>query len=297
MASLGFGNAICFNAIYDIRSWNIDCKAINQAVIDIQDTFTVFTVRIIGIHRAILEINSYIRCATFVIDIDNLTGRIKCASVEGHYGRTVRPDGIISARTVKRGILKLCGSIAPVEGLAIDYTILNNRFVRTSKAEIVRFAGLQRHLLELDRSSAVKTVITVVFRAKISRIGHFCADIPTRFVGTLSNKGQVLALSRIRARNTIECVLCSGQHDGVAAFGCGNSRFQRLIRCFPALAYIFVAIIAICSINIDRPASTWCSRFCRLLFLGVLGWRSRSLFSKRCRGQKRHSHAEDQQQG
>ena len=176
--------------------------------------------------------------------------------VKGHRGRTVCPDGVVAGRAVKGSVLKYRGGITPIEGLSVDRAILTNGLIGTNKAEIVRFAGLQCHLLELDRSSAVKTVIAVVLCTELIWIGHFCADIPTRFVGTLSNKGQVLALSRIRARNTIECVLCSGQHDGVSAFGCGNSRFQRLIRCFPALAYIFVAIIAIYSINIDRPAST-----------------------------------------
>ena len=58
------------------------------------------------------------------------------------------------------------------------------------------------------------------------------------------------------AADVVQRIVTFAKHDGISACSYGNSRFQRLIRCFSALAYIFVAIIAIYSINIDRPAST-----------------------------------------
>lgn len=47
------------------------------------------------------------------------------------------------------------------------------------------------------------------------------------------------------AADFVQRIVTFAQLDGISAYSRGNSRFQRLIRCFPALAYIFVAIIAI----------------------------------------------------
>ena len=167
--------------------------AAHVAVVDVQHGLQAFT----GIiNRAVLKVdrNILLACTIVGIDIDDLTGRIKGTGVKGHGGRTVRPDCVISARAVECGIRKRCGLIAPVEGLAIDYTILNNRFVRTDKAEIIRFAGTERHVLERNRSCAVKAVIAVVLCTEISWIRNFCTDIPACFIGSLTHKGQVFAV-------------------------------------------------------------------------------------------------------
>ena len=249
------GNFIRGHAGDRIVSGNIDniLIAAHIAVVDVQHRLQAETV----IHnRAAHEIdNDIILTRTIIgIDIDDLTGRVKGAVVKGHYGRTVRPDGIISARTVERGIRKLCGLIAPVEGLAVDYAIINNGVIRTNKAQIICTSGLERHVLERDRSRAVEAVIAVVLCAEVSRIRNCSADAPLGLTSSLTHKGQVFVLCH--STLLMQRILTLAQLDGIAALSGGNRFFQGLIRLICCRTDAFLRVIAGCCINIDRPAST-----------------------------------------
>ena len=163
--------------------------AAHVAIVDVQHRLqagsSIVDSAILKVDRDILLSSAIVR-----IDIDNLTGRIKCASVEGHCGRTVCPKRIITARAIKGGVLKCCRSIAPVESLSVNYAIFYNGIICADEAKIIRVSGLECHVLKRNCSCAVKAVISVILRSEISRIRHFCANIPARTVitGSLSDE-------------------------------------------------------------------------------------------------------------
>ena len=222
----GTGSIVTLHTRNRIISGDIEgiLVATHVAVIDIQYLLHTET----G-NRAVLKVDrNVILTRTIIgIDIDDLTGRVKGTGVKGHGRRTVRPERIISNRAVKRGIRKLRGLIAPVEGLAVDRAIFNDRLIRTNKAEIICTSGTERHVLERNRSRTVKAVIAIVLCTELIRIRHRSANTPSGFIGSLTLKSQIFP--RCLSALLVQRVFTLAQHDGSAGFRCGNSGFQGVI--------------------------------------------------------------------
>ena len=203
------------------------------AVVDVQRSLIKRAADVV--YRTVFEVDRDIvlSCTVISVNIDHLAGRIEGAAVKGHHRGGVRPERIIATGSIEGRVLELGTGIAPVEGLAVDDTVLYDRLVCTDKAKIVLGAGAEGHVLEGDRARTVKAVVTVVLGAKVCRVRDLCTDVPRRFVGALTNEGQVLALGRSGGRsavrsgavNVVQGIVSLAQLDGSIASG-GFYRFH-----------------------------------------------------------------------
>ena len=224
------GCFICIYPVYNIAAGNIDdiLKIPHVAVIDVQHWFQ----RLIGIiDCTTVEIYCDVMtsCTIIGVDIDDFARGIKRAVFESHHGRAVCPDGVIFIWAVECGISECCSLITPVESLAGDHAVFNNRIVGTDKAKVICAARTEPHIFKCNCSCTVKTVITVVLCTEISRVRNFCTDIPPCFIGSLTYKCQVFSLGVSLAGNTVQCVVTFAQLDGIAASCSNHSRSYRLI--------------------------------------------------------------------
>ena len=159
------------------------------------------------------------------INIDHLAGRIEGAAVKGHHRRGVRPERIIATGSVEGRVFELGTLIAPVEGLAVDDTVLYNRIIRTDEAQIVRTTGAEGHVLERNFIRTIKAVVTVVLGAIEVRIRDQCTNVPRRVLGALANESQIFALGRASTGDAIQGIVALAQLDGINGSG-GLYRFQ-----------------------------------------------------------------------
>ena len=167
------GFFICiYYPIYNIIAGNIDDILIILpiAVIDVQHLLLRRRSGIIDCTTVEIYFDVKLVCTIIGVDIDDFASGIKRAVIESHHGRAVCPDGIISTRAVECGLSECCSLIAPVESLAVDFTVFNNRIVGTDKAKVICAARTERHIFKCNCSCTVKTVITVVLCTEISWI-------------------------------------------------------------------------------------------------------------------------------
>ena len=255
-------NIFCVISFENGISGNVDGKTFDKAVIYVQYLFCGSTSIV---HSAVIKNDGIIRFSVFIIDIDDLAGRVKHTVVKGHYGRAVRPERIISTRAVECGISECCSLITPVESLAVDHAVFNNSIVGADKAKVICAARTERHISKCNCSCPVKTVIAVVLCTEISWIRNFCTDIPPCFISSLTHKCQVFSLGVSLAGNTVQCVVAFTQLDGIATMCNNYSRIYRLISFVTGCADSLLRIITIYRIHVDCFATNrlhrkyaWC---------------------------------------
>ena len=167
------GFFICiYYPIYNIIAGNIDDILIILpiAVIDVQHLLLRRRSGIIDCTTVEIYFDVKLVCTIIGVDIDDFASGIKRAVIESHHGRAVCPDGIISTRAVECGLSECCSLIAPVESLAVNHAVFNNRIVGTDKAKVICTARTERHIFKCNCSCPVKTVIAVVLCTIISWI-------------------------------------------------------------------------------------------------------------------------------
>ena len=250
------GYSICIYPVYNIVTRNIDGILIisHIAVIDVQHWFQR-PIGIIDCTTGEIYCDVILSCTCIGVDIDGFARGIKRAVIESYHGRAVCPDGVISIRAVEYGVSECCSLIAPVESLAVDYAIINNRIVGTDKAKVIYFTRTERHIFKCNCFCPVKTVIAVVLCTEISWIRNFCTDIPPCFIRSLTYKCQVFTLGVSLAGNTVQCVVTFTQLDGIATFCSSHSRSYRLISCITGCADSLLRIITIHRIHVDYCAA------------------------------------------
>ena len=112
------------------------------------------------IERAFVHVDGdvMLACAEIGVDLDHCAAGVKRAVVKRHGRRTICPDGVVVTRSVKRGVVKLSGGIAPVTCKTVDDTVVDNGIVNADEA-VVGFrvlAGEQLHILERNGLGSVK---------------------------------------------------------------------------------------------------------------------------------------------
>ena len=132
-------------------------------VIDAQRLLIVaeeIPLRRLRIERAFVHVDGDVMraCAVIGVDLDHRAAGVKRAVVKRHGRRTICPDGVVVTRSVKRGVVKLSGGIAPETCKTVDDTVVDNGIVNADEA-VVGFrvlAGEQPHILERNGLGAVK---------------------------------------------------------------------------------------------------------------------------------------------
>ena len=165
------GYSICIYPVYSIAAGNIDdiLKIPHVAVIDVQYRLQRQT-GIIDCTTVEIYYDVMLSCTIIGVDIDDFARGIKRAVIEIHHARVVCPDGVISIWAVEYGITECCSLLTPVESLAVDHAVFNNRIVGTAKAKVIYAARTERHIFKCNCSCPVKTVIAVVLCTVISWI-------------------------------------------------------------------------------------------------------------------------------
>ena len=177
-------------------------------------------------------------CTVIRVNIDHFSTCIKGAVIKCHGRGAIRPDRIISTWSIEGRINELCTFITPVEGLAVDGAIIHHSMIRTDEAQIICVTGAKRHILECDCSGIIKAVIAVILCAEIVRVRHLSTDIQGRFVRPLTHKGQVFSLGRIRAADTVQCIIALAKGDGITILCRFHSSFQGRIALISDPCYI-----------------------------------------------------------
>ena len=281
------GYCIYFYPVYNILSRNIDGILIisHVTVIDVHHWFLSKRPTVIDCTTVEIYCDVMRSCTIIGVDIDNFSIGIKRAVIESHHGRTVCPDGVISAPTssfwaVECGVAECCRSIAPVESLAVDHAVFNDCFVGSSKTEIIITCSLKRHVLKCYSflfflsTATVETVVAVIFRAEILRVRYLRTDAPLGIFRPRANEGQVFVLSILciiwvslgaAAAHFVQGIETLGQLNGIATFcslhRLANAPIRLLCGCTDSL----LPIITIYRIHVDCCATN--SLLCLISFV------------------------------
>ena len=190
----------------------------------------------ISIYRAVVEIDGYIIFpGTKVgIYIDDFTFSIKSAAIKCHNRRAVCPKGIVacptSGRRIKGGIFERGTRIAPVEGFTVDCAVVDNGIVCTDKAQIVNRTRAESHIFKSNGASTIKTIVTVILSAIISRVRNWGTDVPRGDIHTRTHKSQVFALCGFLTVNAIKGIVAFAQIKRVTALGFFGGRFEIFVK-------------------------------------------------------------------
>ena len=219
----GAGDAARIQAAYRTRVVDVDIilEAAHVAVVYIKGA-------LVGGARndcAIIEIYRYIMLAGTVIRvyIDDLARSIECAAIKGHHRGAVSPERIISAGAVKGRVGKYGALIPPVEGLAVDSAVIDDRIVCAYESEIIDCAGAERHIPESDGPGAVEAVVSVILCAVMCRVRNLRAYVPCGFITALSYESKIFTFRRTGAGNTVQRIVALSEGYRVTALSSGNS--------------------------------------------------------------------------
>ena len=196
--------------------------AAHVAVIDVQRLFIEEESG--GIHGAVVKVNRDVMfsCTEIRVNIDYLSTCIKGAGIKCHDRGAIRPDRIISTWSIEDRIDKLCTLITPVEGLAVDDTVLYDCVINTSKTVIITGSTLELHLFKLDIICSIETVVTIFS----FRLICFIANFPCSLICSLPHKGQVFSLGATNAGDTVQCIIALAKLDGIPALCRSHSNLQ-----------------------------------------------------------------------
>ena len=214
----------------ELRAGGVVTVRSGGAVGDVEDVLVRLHVRVVDVHRLLVEPargrveravlhvddNIVLACAVIGVDVDNLAAGVEGAAIKRHGWRAVRPDGVVALRGIERRIVELGGLVAPVERLAVNDAVVKHGLVGANEAKVVGTAGTHRHVLEGDGAGAVEGVIAVVLGAKIIGVGNLCTDVPCGLVRAQAHKGKVLALGEALGALPVEGVVALTEHKGVA---------------------------------------------------------------------------------
>ncbi|WP_294723614.1 hypothetical protein, partial [uncultured Gemmiger sp.] len=184
------------------------------------------------INDAIFEIKNqrvFLRAVTaFAVNIDYLAAaNIKGAAVKRHERGTVIPHDIIVGIR-KNGVDEFCALITPIGSSAVDVTILHHSVVGTDEAQILNVGSTraESHIFKSNGASTIKTIVTVILSAIISRVGNLGTDVPRGGVHTSTHKGQVFALCVSLTGIFIKGIVTFAQIKRVTALGFFDGQFE-----------------------------------------------------------------------
>ena len=199
---------------------NIDVISLRTAI-SFQHIFVDIYCRVTAriFHGAVIKIDRN-ALILFGVDLDS-SARSECAIVKCCLLRRVHPDCILAFNCFKRCVFKHSTVISPESSPSYDFTFINYCIIGPDKAKfsirVRSWAGTKRHILEGNGACTVKAVVTSILSGLI-RVGYICTDIPRRFVGALTNKGQVLVPGHAGTVNLVQSIVAHAQFDGIAAF-------------------------------------------------------------------------------